>query len=286
MVTQVKRSQVEWFPWTANSTARGRERLAKLSFAKLSLALVSAIGMVGIPYPPAYANETTLTAPSGTLEAIDLQAPDSQTTDSQTTDSETIQQLEEIVSRLAGVMVTIAPPNADASDANPPIVQMTTCEIQVDGLNMTSSEPSVFLYQEQALTDRLTQPYRQRFLRIAPSADGNGIESVSYRLRDSESWIGLCDRPIGDRTVQGSDLEDTHCRVVLVPVGENFVGDTPAGGCPSNYRGAVSVTNHIILYEDGMDTFDQGFDTEGNLVWGSTGDPYRFRKQGTSEHEH
>lgn len=279
MVTQVKRlTQVECFPWSTFSTARSRERIAKLGFAKLGFALIGSMSMVGISYAPVHANEATLTAPTETLEEIDSHA----------TDSQTIQQLEEIVSRLEGIMVTIAPsnanaPNANASGTNAPTVQMTTCEIQVEGLNITSSEPSVFLYQEQALADRLTQPYRQRFLRISPSTDGTGIESVSYRLRNEDSWIGLCDRPIGERTVQERDLEDTHCQVLLVPVGENFVGDTPAGGCPSNYRGAVSVTNHIILYEDGMDTFDQGFDAEGNLVWGSTGAPYRFRKLDASE---
>ncbi|NEO03426.1 MAG: hypothetical protein F6K50_51450 [Moorea sp. SIO3I7] len=58
---------------------------------------------------------------------------------------------------------------------------------------------------------------------------------------------------------------------------ENYIGQTPEDGCPTNYRGAVSITNTIILHKEGMDTLDRGFDAAGNLVWGAKDLPYQFR---------
>lgn len=184
-------------------------------------------------------------------------------------------QVGEVVSHLVGVMDTSA-----QAQANPkaPNVRITTCKIQVENADSSKSSPqAVFLYQEQAMSQNLGKPYRQRFLRIAPSADGQSVESASFKAANPEYAIGLCNQPEAKRTLKLSDIGSAKCSVFLKRDGDNYIGDTPAGGCPSDYKGAVRVTNHSVLHKTGMDTMDRAFDAAGNQVWGSKGEPYQFR---------
>jgi len=41
------------------------------------------------------------------------------------------------------------------------------------------------------------------------------------------------------RVVQPSDIGASNCSVFLQRSGENYMGETSAGGCPSDYKGAV-----------------------------------------------
>jgi CpeT/CpcT family (DUF1001) len=177
-------------------------------------------------------------------------------------------QVRAIVEHLVGVMDTSAQATAKP-DA--PSVRMTTCQVRVE-----ASDP-IFLYQEQALTQRLERPYRQRFLRIAPSEEGQSVESRAYKPINPETWIGLCDRPQEQRLVRLGDLSDAECSVFLVPVNNIYIGNTQVGGCSTNIRGAVRITNTIFLHAAGMDTWDRGFDAEGKQVWGAESQAYQFR---------
>ncbi|MEC4803358.1 MAG: chromophore lyase CpcT/CpeT [Jaaginema sp. PMC 1079.18] len=156
--------------------------------------------------------------------------------------------------------------------AEMPSVRMTTCEVTVKGMN------GLFLYQEQALTRNLSQPYRQRFLRLSLANNGETVESRSYKPQMLETWIGLCEKPQGDRVVEGDRLTDADCSVYLVPWHNLYIGHTQAGGCPANVRGAVTITNTVLLHHRGMDTWDRGFDTQGEQVWGAESHPYQYRR--------
>ncbi len=185
------------------------------------------------------------------------------------------QEVRDVVSHLVGVMDTSV---QAAANPKAPNVRMTTCKVTVENADASlNTRPSVFLYQEQALSQRLSEPYRQRFLRIAPSTDGQRVESRAFRPPTPERLIGLCDRPEAKRVVRQSDLGEQACSVFLKPSGENYLGETQASGCPTNYRGAVRITNTIVLHRTGMDTQDRGFDAAGNLVWGAKEEPYQFR---------
>lgn len=185
------------------------------------------------------------------------------------------QQVTDVVSHLVGVMDTSA---QAATNPKAPNVRMTTCRVQVETTDASvNSRSSVFLYQEQALTKSLNAPYRQRFLQITPTADAQRVESIAFRPPTPETWIGLCNQPEQKRVVKQSDLGESSCRVILQPEGENYLGETPPEGCPTNVRGAVKITNTILLHQTGMDTQDRGFDGAGNLVWGAKEQPYQFR---------
>ncbi len=184
------------------------------------------------------------------------------------------QEIQSVVSHLVGVMDT-----SSQAVANPkaPNVRMTTCRVKVENIDTANNRPSVFLYQEQALSESLNSPYRQRFLEITPSDDAQRVESIAFRPPTPATWIGFCNQPEQKRVVQKSDIGELSCRVMLQPEAENYKGETPSEGCPTNVRGAVRITNTILLHQTGMDTQDRGFDAAGNLVWGAKERPYQFR---------
>ncbi|MGD1854040.1 MAG: chromophore lyase CpcT/CpeT [Leptolyngbyaceae cyanobacterium] len=150
-------------------------------------------------------------------------------------------------------------------------VQMTTCPITVPG------QTGLYLYQEQALSESLDSPYRQRFLQIGLSDDSTRVESRTFKPAIPQIWTGLCAQ--SEPTVDAGDLGQRVCTVSLRPSALGYVGTTPAEGCPVNLRGAVRLTNTVVLHQAGMDTWDRGFDADGIQVWGASAEPYRYRWQ-------
>lgn len=179
------------------------------------------------------------------------------------------EQVQSVVSHLVGVMDTSTQAANNPKKSN---VRMTTCKITI-----TQAPNSVYLYQEQALTQKLDKPYRQRILQIKPSSDNNTIESKSYKPQHPETLIGLCNKPETERILNLTDIGESVCSVFLKPSQEGYTGETPPQGCPANVRGAVRITNTIILRSDGMDTWDRGYDAQGNQVWGADGESYQYR---------
>ena len=189
-------------------------------------------------------------------------------------------QLEEVTSRLVGIMDTAAQANTNPRFVH---VRMTTCKVKAIDPVSPAVNAQVFLYQEQALAKRLDKPYRQRFMRIVPGNDGISIQSQSFKPTDPKLWIGLCKQPLNDRVVPFAEMGSAVCNVRLVHSGTDYIGKTPPEGCPANYRGAVRITNTIVLTETGMDTSDRGFDASGNQIWGAAADEvYQFRRSNPS----
>lgn len=148
-------------------------------------------------------------------------------------------------------------------------VQMTTCSVTVPDQN------GIYLYQEQALSNSLETPYRQRFLHIDLNHDATRVESRTFKPSTPEQWTGLCQQT--NPTIDPSELGRLVCVVSLRPSTLGYVGSTPDEGCPVNLRGAVRLTNTIVLHQAGMDTWDRGFDATGEQVWGAQTEPYQYR---------
>jgi hypothetical protein len=69
------------------------------------------------------------------------------------------------------------------------------------------------------------------------------------------------------------------CAVFLRRVSENtFEGGTVGSACLSTLRGAEYATSEVTLTPDGLVTYDRGYDTDGNQVWGATEGGYIFRR--------
>ncbi|NEQ49760.1 MAG: chorismate mutase [Leptolyngbya sp. SIO3F4] len=148
-------------------------------------------------------------------------------------------------------------------------VQMTTCPVTV------TEQEGIYLYQEQALSESLDSPYRQRFLHITLNENANRVESRTFKPPMPEIWTGLCQQ--ADPRVDANDLGNLVCIVGLRPSSLGYVGSTPTEGCPVSLQGAVKLTNTIVLHQHGMDTWDRGFDANGIQVWGAQAEPYQYR---------
>ncbi len=212
-----------------------------------------AISLISFPLPPAIAQDTTL--------------------------RQRLQQVNEVAAMLEGVMDTTA-----QARTNPkaPSVQMTTCRVTVESaaLDRFKLPPAtILLYQEQALTTKLTEPYRQRLLAIAPYAPETPVASVSFRFQQPAQLAGFCNLAIGQRRLPLTAIGDAVCTVYLQKTKTGYRGETPAQGCPANVRGAVRITNAIELTPAGMNTWDRGFNADGKQVWGAQAESYQFRRK-------
>jgi hypothetical protein len=183
------------------------------------------------------------------------------------------QQAQDVAALLEGQMVTSA---ESMENSEAPRIRMTTCRIQITNAN--AAPGSIFLYQEQALTNNLSKPYRQRFLQISPSPATQSVRSLSFRPTTAATFAGLCNKPLAERTLKLSDLGTYVCSVFLKPSGNTYIGNTPINGCPANYRGAVRITNRIELTPTGMNTWDRGFDANGQQVWGAKTEAYQYHR--------
>lgn len=183
------------------------------------------------------------------------------------------EQATEVADRLVGTLSTVHQALTSRRVAD---VRMVTCPVTVTD---AAPAPGVsFLYQEQAIALNPEQPYRQRFLRIAPYPASQSVESTAWKPPELAPWVGLCQKPLAQRRVRLADLGSPLCQVYLKPTGDRFVGATPPEGCPANFRGATRVTNQIVLEADRMETWDRGFDAAGQQVWGAQDESYQFRR--------
>ncbi|OLP16292.1 hypothetical protein BST81_22080 [Leptolyngbya sp. 'hensonii'] len=185
------------------------------------------------------------------------------------------QQVEEVVSFLVGTMDTSAQAAVNSEVSN---VKLVACQVNLDEIPAARRSPVFFLYQEQFLVSRPGKPYRQRFLQLAPAFDGRSVESLAFKPKDLPRWVGFCDRPLMERKVSWPDIGTPVCSVFLKKSGSAYWGRTPADGCPAQYKGAVRITNRVLLTAEGMETWDRGFDAAGKQVWGAGTESYKFKR--------
>lgn len=60
----------------------------------------------------------------------------------------------------------------------------------------------------------------------------------------------------------------TGCRIQLSPDGLSYAGGTRGRDCPADYRGAERLRIELTVREDEVREWLQGYDGEGNRLWG------------------
>jgi CpeT protein len=136
-----------------------------------------------------------------------------------------------------------------------------------------------WLYVEQALFTMQDQPYRQRIYQVERLAD-NTFQSKVYTLPEPEKFIGKWNTPSAFDELEPSMLEEREgCAVFMTQTGKNrFEGATNEQDCGSQLRGASYATSKVQISPGRIESWDQGFDAEGNQVWGATKGGYIFKK--------
>ncbi len=135
-----------------------------------------------------------------------------------------------------------------------------------------------WLYVEQAVASMKHLPYRQRVYHVI-ALTPRTFESKVYKLPNEKRFIGGYEREnIFDSIHPDSLLIREGCSIILRKETDTFVGQTQEKDCGSSLRGAAYATSKVKIYENRLESWDQGFDNQDEQVWGAVEGPYIFDK--------
>lgn len=136
-----------------------------------------------------------------------------------------------------------------------------------------------YLYVEQALNIMQNRPYRQRVYKVTRLND-SVFSSAIYTIPADSLWVGKWKTPLDFDKISPQDIvERTGCEVLLKRIGDyHFKGATGIKTCESTLRGASYATSEVEITKNKILSWDRGFDTDGNHVWGAEKAGYIFDK--------
>ena len=134
-----------------------------------------------------------------------------------------------------------------------------------------------WLYVEQAVGSMPQKPYRQRVYRVR-HLEGNLYESAVFTLPEPENYVGVWQKEEPLDNLTPADLIPREgCTVYLTYMGdERFEGGTRDMDCLSTLKGAAYATSEVVIIPGRVESWDRGFDAEGNQIWGAETGPYIF----------
>ncbi len=138
------------------------------------------------------------------------------------------------------------------------------------------SNEAKWLYVEQAASQNLDKPYRQRVYKVSQLADGR-FESSVYELPQPARFIfGWKDPTVFNAITPDSLILREGCAVYLKTNGDCYTGSTNDRNCKSTLRGASYATSIVTICPDRIESWDQGWNDEDVQVWGAEVAGYIF----------
>ncbi len=136
-----------------------------------------------------------------------------------------------------------------------------------------------FLYVEQALNSKQSNPYRQRIYELT-QIDENTFSSAIYTIEHDSLWIGKWKTPQEFDKLTIEDVsKKAGCEVILKRLDKNhYKGQTGERSCESTLYGASYATSEVEIWSDKIISWDRGFDAEGKHIWGAEKGGYIFNK--------
>lgn len=138
---------------------------------------------------------------------------------------------------------------------------------------------AIWLYVEQAMDAKREKPYRQRVYKL--NHPGKDIfTSDIYTIKNQDRFIGLQNESAKKAALTSDMIElKEGCTVTMKAMNGFYIGGTDADNCPSDLRGASYATTKIVLKENILESWDQGFDKNGVQVWGAIKGGYIFVRE-------
>jgi CpeT protein len=154
-------------------------------------------------------------------------------------------------------------------------ISMRLCPVEVPALGAR------VLYIEQATMDALDEPYRQRLYVVESVSADVAVSRVYEATRSSteSALVGLCEDPAAARIDAADFALRGGCDVVLTWDGARFTGGTEGEDCESSLGGAAYATSAVTLTPEALTSWDQGWDDQGEQVWGAVDGPYVFTRR-------
>ncbi len=153
-------------------------------------------------------------------------------------------------------------------------ISLVMCPVSLPELGET------VLYVEQALADTPTEPYRQR-LYVLESGEPAEVTAISrvFELRRANTYVSTCDDPESFDASVDAAVELEGCDVYLDWDGSRFSGGTIEDHCGTDWQGAVYATSDIALDETTLESWDRGYNSNDQQVWGATQGAYVFTRR-------
>lgn len=137
-----------------------------------------------------------------------------------------------------------------------------------------------WIYVEQAVAAYKDKPYRQRVYQLLKK-DNDEYASVVYAFNDPQRFAGdwELDEPLS--TINPDSLTVREgCAVILKWNEEGYYeGSTVDKECVSTMRGASYATSEVKISEDKIVSWDRGFNSDDERVWGAEKGGYVFMKK-------
>jgi CpeT protein len=136
-----------------------------------------------------------------------------------------------------------------------------------------------WIYVEQAVATDLETPYRQRVYYVT-QIDDSTFESAVYTFEEPLRFAGVWkeEMPLASLTPD-SLTEREGCSIILKKSGrDKFVGSTVDNNCESSLQGASFATSEVTIKQDVLISWDRGYDTNDNQIWGAKTGGYIFKR--------
>ncbi len=137
----------------------------------------------------------------------------------------------------------------------------------------------VWFYVEQAVATKQDKPYRQRIYRLTQTNDStfeNAVYTLPNPLRFTGEWKKL--NLLYSLTPDSLSLRN-GCSVILHARGNDFEGNTDGKNCSSDLQGAAYANSQVTVTPKMLLSWDRGYTSSGELVWGEAKGPYQFIRQ-------
>ena len=106
------------------------------------------------------------------------------------------------------------------------------------------------------------------------------IESIIYAIPGDSAFIGAYEDLDKFDDISPDDLKQRiGCEVYLQATGESFIGGTHGTACRSDLAGASYATSKVKIFADKIISWDQGFNSSDEQVWGAEKGGYWFFRE-------
>ena len=164
-------------------------------------------------------------------------------------------QLQEVIQWFTGKFNN-AKQVASSPSPSVPFISMTNCQVELEGGSGTNGTKSVYLEQSSPVFNRV---------RFYSFGLGNGTIDLGIRsFINSNSLIGLCDRPASQRIISQNNLAAAVCSLNLSYKQNSYFGNNEPNGCPTSTGGKV--VSNVSIQANSIDSLDQIFSSSGVLL--------------------
>lgn len=138
-------------------------------------------------------------------------------------------------------------------------------------------EDGIWIYLEQAPMETIDQPYRQRIYHLHEPQLGQFVSDV-YTLPDPDSVIGTWKNA---HVLDEYGPEDLALRVgcsvyIQRDRVSQFSGATRGQNCSSSINDASYATSEVVINAAGINSWERGFNSNNEQVWGAEKGAYQF----------